>query len=426
MFIHRPPALRGLAALVLMLPWSWSAVRASETEPDDGSPGTRLPVDFSPALEATEAAIQKLLSTIRQPGATGTIDPPEQAPAAADSASPSPPPLSPELEALREKLRQTLSLYAPKHLNTRDHSSWEVMHWIIAYGTDAQLFRGGPSGPPVNAIGWSCYNGPCRGEQMLYLNNGKLAARRGPGVQGHDGQFLAILAQARVKRDYPMLVDGKTFAIADLVDYEKQGCLAGEELTFKLIGLMHYLQSDEDWTSKYGEKWTIQRLIQEELKQPIRGAACGGTHRLMGLSYAVNKRIKRGQPVVGEFRRAQIFINDYHRYTFSLQNPDGSFSTEWFTRRGANPDLDRRLKTTGHILEWLAFSLSDEELRSPAMLKSVHYLSGILLDNPQRPWEIGPRGHALHALALVQRRLFEPPVPAAAATIAERPEQTPQ
>ena len=240
------------------------------------------------------------------------------------------------------------------------------MHEIIAFGVDAQLYRDGPQGPKVNAIGWLCYNGSCKGEQMLYLDRGNLVARKGPGVQGHSGQFLAILAQSHLPIDYPMLVHGKSFTIADLVEHEKADCQPGEELTFKLIGLMHYLDSDATWTSRYGEQWSIPRLITEELKQPIRGAACGGTHRLMGFSYAINKRIQRGKPMTGEFARAQKFINDYHRYTFSLQNPDGSFSTQWFIRREANPDVDRRLKTTGHIAEWLAFSLPDEELRDPA------------------------------------------------------------
>ena len=142
------------------------------------------------------------------------------------------------------------------------------------------------------------------------------------------------------------------------------------------------------------------RLIKEELKQPIRGAACGGTHRLMGFSYAINKRIQRGKPVTGEFARAQKFINDYHRYTFSLQNPDGSFSTQWFTRREASPDVDRRLKTTGHVAEWLTFSLSDEELRDPRVTRAIDYLATILLNDRNRSWEIGPVGHGLHALAL--------------------------
>jgi len=147
--------------------------------------------------------------------------------------------------------------------------------------------------------------------------------------------------------------------------------------------------------------------VREELQQPIRNAACGGTHRLMGFSYAVNKRIQRGKSITGEFRRAQIFLADYHRYTFTLQNADGSFSTEWFNRRGSNPDVDRRLKTSGHVLEWLSFSLSDEELRNPRMVKAVNYLSGILLADESRTWEVGPLCHSLHALRIYQRRVFK-------------------
>lgn len=127
----------------------------------------------------------------------------------------------------------------------------------------------------------------------------------------------------------------------------------------------------------------------------------------MGLSYSVNKRLQRGKPIVGEFRRAQTFIQDYHRYTFSLQNPDGSFSTEWFTRRGNNPDVDRRLKTSGHILEWISFSLSPQELADPRMIKAVDYVATILEKNDRHTWEIGPLGHGLHALSIYHDRMFK-------------------
>jgi hypothetical protein len=170
---------------------------------------------------------------------------------------------------------------------------------------------------------------------------------------------------------------------------------------------MHYLDSDETWKTPDGQEWSIQRLIREELKAPIRGAACGGTHRLMGFSYAVNKRLQRGKPIDGEFRRAQIFTQDYHRYTFSLQNPDGSFSTAWFERRANDPSIDRRLKTSGHILEWITFSLSDDELRDPRMIKATDYVANLLLANDRHTWEIGPLGHGLHALALYDERVFK-------------------
>lgn len=315
--------------------------------------------------------------------------------------------LSPEMRELGDKLRRVLTLYYPRHQNTRENTPWEVMHAIIAYGVDTQLFKGGPTGDRVNAVGWMCFNNPCAGEKMLFVNRGKVDARRGVGVQGHAGQFLAILAQSHVKSDYPLLVSGKNFTLADLIEHEKETCVSGEELTFKLISLMHYLNSDETWTTRDGQEWSIQRLVREELRQPIRGAACGGTHRLMGFSYAVNKRIQRGEPIVGEFVRAQKFIQDYHRYTFSLQNPDGSFSTEWFTRRGNSPDIDRRLKTSGHILEWIAFSLSDEELRDPKMVKAVDYVAGLLLKNSNHTWEIGPLGHGLHSLSIYYSRVFK-------------------
>jgi hypothetical protein len=131
----------------------------------------------------------------------------------------------------------------------------------------------------------------------------------------------------------------------------------------------------------------------------------------MGFSYAVNKRIQRGKPIVGEFRRAQIFIQDYHRYTFGLQNPDGSFSTAWFERKGSDPSIDRRLKTSGHILEWISFSLSDQELRDPRMVKAADYVASLLLTNDRHTWEIGPLGHGLHALAIYHDRVFKESLP---------------
>ena len=315
-------------------------------------------------------------------------------------------PLTPELLRLRGKVRSALQIYRPRSLNTRDHNPWEMMHAIIGFGVDANALRGGPKGEKVNAISWMCYNGACKGQQILWVHNGQLVARKGVGLQGHYGQFLAILAQSYVPIDYPIVVSGKSFTLADLVEHEQRDCQGGEELTFKLISLMHYTNEDETWTSRDGQTWSIERLVREELAQPIRGAACGGTHRLMGLSYAVNKRIQRGRPVQGEYARAQKFINDYHRYTFGLQNADGSFSTQWFNRREAQPDVDRRLKTTGHILEWLVFSLSDEELRQPKVVKAVDYLSSILLEGKRKTWEIGPLGHGLHALVLYDQRVF--------------------
>ena len=314
--------------------------------------------------------------------------------------------LTPELAALREKVRQTLAVYYPLNLNTRDHNPWEVMHQIVAFGVKTNLRRGGPQGEQVNGVAYLCWNGDCRGRRILELNGGRVNAAKGPAVQGHYGQLLAILAQSAVPADYPLHVGGKQFTVDDLVETEMLGCQSGTELTFKLIGIAHYRDLDATWKNSRGEDWNVPRLLREEINAPVRRTTtCGGTHRMFSVAYPVRKLQRLGKPLTGEYLRAQIHTKNYQNYTLQLQNPDGSLSTEWFEGRGASPDLNRRLKTTGHILEWLVFSLEDDELDDPRVMKAVNYLSTILLESRTRQWEIGPLGHGLHALAIYEDRL---------------------
>jgi hypothetical protein len=312
--------------------------------------------------------------------------------------------LSPELIKLREKIRDCLGYYYQRPENVASRSPWGCMHWMIAYGVDAELIAGNRK---VNAIGYLNYNGVCNGQSLFFTSNGRLQTNIGPGVQGHAGQYLAMLAQSRVKTDYPMLIDGQKFTVADLIEHEKLTCRPQTELTFKLIALTHYLKSDEKWKSNDGQDWDIPRLIKEELAQPIIGAACGGTHRLTGFSYAVRKREQRKESIIGQWSRAKKFIEDYHEYTFKLQNPDGSFSTNWFAGRQDEGAAGRRLETTGHITEWLAYSLTKDELTDQRMVKAVDYLANLLIENRNEKWGIGPLGHGLHALAMYDERLFE-------------------
>lgn len=327
-------------------------------------------------------------------------------PADIDSAGEIDSTLTPELIALRDRIRTVLTHYQARQLNTRDHTPWEVMHAFVAFNTATQIRREGPTGPEVNAIGWMLQGARFRGQQMLTLQRGRPYAQEGVGVQGHPAQLLAILAQSRVSPETPMRIGGKEFTVADLIDEEMLTCRAGSELTFKLISLSHYLSSDAVWRSRDGQTWSIPRLLKAEIQAPVRGAACGGTHRLFGIAYAYQVRAQEGLPIDGEFARARQYIQSYQRYAWTLQNPDGSFSTEWFARRGNRPDVDRKIQTTGHITEWLVQSLADEELRDPRTLKSVDFLATTLANDPNRPWSIGPLGHALHALVMYDERVF--------------------
>lgn len=313
--------------------------------------------------------------------------------------------LTPELIALRERVRKTLAAYYHEPISTSSYSPWGIMHALIAYGVDTEVYV---EDRKVNAIGWLCYNGACRGQQLMYLENGKIRVRIGPGVQGHPGQFLSMLAQSRVRADFPIKVEGRNFTVADLIESEKETCRARTELTFKLIALTHYLKTDATWKSDIGEEWSIPRLIKEELAQPVVGSACGGTHRMTGFSYAVNKRTKVEETFDGQWLRAQKFVNAYHDYIFKLQNSDGSFSTNWFAGRGDTGETKRHLETTGHMLEWLVCSLPKEQLDDPRVIQAVDHLTTLFEygGRQRQKWEIGPRGHALHALALYNERRF--------------------
>ena len=312
---------------------------------------------------------------------------------------------TPEQQRRMKRVQQCLDHYLTNPETTAARSPWAVMHAVLAFGSEYELI--GPKGR-VNAIGWMCHNGLCRTQRMFTPRGDSFVPNIGGGVQGHQGQFLAILAQCQVPPDYPIQIGDNAFKVEDLVRYEMATCQENSELTFKLIGLSYYLDSNKQWRANDGKAWNIQKLIQEELKQPIVGAACGGTHRLMGLSFAIKQRVLQGQPVEGQYVRAAKFVNEYINYTWRLQNPDGSFSTNWYESRGNEPKEERKVQTSGHMLEWLMFNVSDSELRSPRVQKAVDFLLNHIYDKRDKKWPIGPRGHATRALALYAARMSEP------------------
>jgi hypothetical protein len=317
------------------------------------------------------------------------------------------PPLTRNQKALREQVRRVLRYYYDHPLNTNERSPWEVMHVALSYEVHSRILQGGPQGKPVSAVGWLCFNQNCRRMKLMYVDDeGELNVRVGPALQGHRGQLLAILAQAKVSSEYPMRVDGHEFKIKDLIKSEMETCYPRTELTFKLIGLMHYLDSETQWVNDQGMQWNMRKLVTEEIRQPIRGAACGGTHRLSGLTLAYKTREARGESVDGEYAQAKRFVAQHQQYTFRTQNPDGSFSTNWFQGREDQQDIDRKLKTTGHMLEWLLYSATDKELNNPRTTKAVYFLTNLMYQNRYRDWEAGPLGHALHALVVYDRLMF--------------------
>ncbi|NDC64431.1 MAG: hypothetical protein EBZ59_10725, partial [Planctomycetia bacterium] len=348
----------------------------AETPPPSRLPSWSDTVEFAASLKQTArkvatSALGSGTQPAERPGANRSAAAAVSRVAAgssepADDARPTavPPPKTRRFERLRVRIAQTLAAYQRRPLNTSQHTPWEVMHGFIAFGIPTRVRVGGPAGDPVNAIGWMNMAGRCRGQVMLATVDDRLVAMRGIGVQGHSAQYLAILAQCRVALNSPITVQSKSFTVADLVEEEKRSCKSGTELTFALIALAHYLPTDAAWKSRDGRDWSLEKLMSEEIEQPIRGAPCGGTHRLFGLAYGCQRRLKATGRLDGVYLRADKFVRDYQKFTLTkLQNPDGSFSTEWFKYPADRADdVDRKVQTTGHILEWLVASLDQQSL----------------------------------------------------------------
>ena len=292
-------------------------------------------------------------------------------------------------------------------LNSGEHSCWSMMHSFLGWGVDSQIRIGSERGKRTGVLKWLCSNQSCAGRRLFYVSDGRIKGREGPGYQGHSGQFLAMAAQTDTPREYAIRAQGHDFTIEQLVKEEQLTCREPMELTFKLIGLSHYLSTDAKWKNERGEKWDLPRLIRAELAQPVNGAACGGTHRIMGLSYAVKKRKEAQKPVEGQWWRAEKFVNEYYKYAMSLQNRDGSFSSDWFKRRSDWGGNDRKLQTTGHILEWIVFASTDEQLVDDRITRSVAFLTNLMVQHRYHDWEYGPKGHAVRALRLYHERVFE-------------------
>ena len=313
---------------------------------------------------------------------------------------------SPGMAARRQRIRQCLDFYYNRPLNTAEDSSWSMMHIMMAWGKDSQIYVGPPGGRMVSTIGWMCANGVCDGNRLLYVHDGEIRAKVGPGVQGHRAQFLAMLAQARVHLDQPIRVGDHDFTVRDLLRQEQAACVPRSELTFALIGSAHYLHTDTEWENSRGQEWSIPRLIYEEMRQPINGVTCGGTHRLMGLSYAIRRREADGYAINGIYEKARRYTRAYQEKALAWQNSDGSFNSDFWRSRGNWGDMNRKLKTSGHILEWLVFSLPHEELDSPRVVRGVDYLTNLMTRNRYYDWENGPMAHAIRALSLYDERVF--------------------
>ena len=339
-------------------------------------------------------------------------EPPQEGPAA-DSAALERPTQLPRLPVVGGGLKQRVEA-ALEHVHRRDllltHAFWTVFHGILGTGFDATLLDP-ETGRRVNAVEHIRTGGEVRGLQFIPTKHG-LDVRTGPQFvgQGHQDQFIAEMAQWGMPIDKKFTVLGKDYTFADFVRHAQMrtSVKSGQELSWAVLIIGQYLGTNITWTNADGDKLHFEDVVRYELNEPIETAACGGTHRLFGLSWVYHLHLQRGGKTEGVWKDVAEKAARYQGLAKKYRNLDGTLSTKYLAGPGNARDAQLRIGTTGHVLEWLALSLPDAELRAPWVQEAANALALLILDSQGSPMEGGALYHATHGLHIYHDRLFGP------------------
>jgi hypothetical protein len=263
-------------------------------------------------------------------------------------------------------------------------------------------------GEKVDALEWISSGATYRNLQWFETTSfgGRAHPYAGPyAFEGHPNQFLAILSMSDLPLDHELRAGNSTITIGDMVENAKKEVNSREEVTWTLWALSHYLPPDAAWRNKLGESWSIERMVQQQTREGTQNAACGGTHGLFALAYARNMYLKKsGQPLRGVWLEADQKIRNYVEHARALQNSDGTFSSNYFRGQGYARDVETRLATTGHTLEFIVIAVPEKRLKEEWLRRAVQALTSDLIEHRAMPLDCGPLYHAVDGLAIYRDR----------------------
>jgi hypothetical protein len=302
---------------------------------------------------------------------------------------------------------------------TTDNAFWTVFHGILGSGLDKTMLKDTANGKRVNAIDYISKGGTIRGMQFLPTPDGldvqSASSMDMQGIyQGHQDQFVAEMTQWGMRKEQPFQVGKFHFTFDDFVKQSRARASVmqtpPQELSWAVLIIAHFYGTNHTWTNNLGEKLSLEDVVRYELNQPIEdGAACGGTHRLFGLTWAYHLHLKNGGKNEGVWKDVETKIRKYKDLAHAQQNSDGAFSTDYFKGKGNKEDEQLRIATTGHTVEWLALAMTDEELRSDWMQSAVSALAIMILEMRNQSIDSGGLYHATHGLRLYRDRVFGTP-----------------
>ena len=154
------------------------------------------------------------------------------------------------------------------------HGSWQVLHGVLAYGTDFRINVDGEAVPAVDYVlrggslagfdgqpGDSFGNPPRRGLRMPLDPTSKIG-------QGHRDQWLAILAQTGLSGNQELSLGDRTYRLSDWIHQVEYDIPMNFEAEFSwtLIALTTFHDTDHTWDARDGNRYNIESLLGSELQ----------------------------------------------------------------------------------------------------------------------------------------------------------------
>ena len=302
---------------------------------------------------------------------------------------------------------ETREVQRQRLLSTTDHTPWQMMHGLLGLRQDFLINH---KGQTINGLEWM-QTGPMF-ENEPWFEKTQFGGRAHPynkpyAFEGHINQSLAILSMCNVPLDMQFGTPQGPITMRDMLKNAQMTVNEKEEVTWTLWALCTYLPSDAEWINAKGERWSIERLVQVETAKKVGGptSPCGGTHGLFALARARNVYLRTGKPLRGVWWDAEQKIQKYIETARLNQNANGTLSSAFFKGKEYKQDFDKRMASSGHVLEFLMMALPQERLKEQWVRRAIEATAKDLMANRKAYVSCSPLYHATDALSIYLDRV---------------------
>jgi hypothetical protein len=329
-------------------------------------------------------------------------------------------PKKPELsdEELKKQIDDALDYtYENRRLDLKDQAAWQMIHGALAFKRDFLVRDGDKDVSALTHVlnggkmrGWNLVKGDLLDEKTGQIGVRALLEEGTKAGQGHTDQWLGYLCDCGMPLDEPVMVEGEKFTLNDwLLQAEKDVYRnPAKEYSWTLMALSAYRKPGYTWKAGDGSEWSIEKLAEIELGYSLDQSPCGGTHRMFGLVMARDRHLAAGGKLEGIWADVDARIKECVAKAKELQNPDGSLSSNYFQRQGMSADLAQAMGSAGHVMEFVAASLSKEELQEPWVRRAVASMCSVFRKTKPVDVECGALFHAANGLRIYRFKVFGP------------------